>query len=229
MSKTVVITGANRGLGLEFCKQYLAEGHKVYACCRAPESAEELLKLKQEAGERLEAVPLDVTSSAQLTNLKYTLHGESIDLLINNAGIYGERLPFGEVNEQEWIQVLRVNTVAPLMVVQELVDLMAVDGKILLMTSKMGSVNDNTSGGSYIYRSSKAALNAVGKSLSHDLADRGISVAICHPGWVVTDMGGPNALINTQTSIKGLRKVMEDLTLEGSGQFFSYDGTIIPW
>ena len=229
MSKTVVITGANRGLGLEFCKQYLAEGYKVYACCRAPESAVELLKLKQEAGERLETVPLDVINSAQLTNLKYTLQGESIDLLINNAGMYGERLPFGEVNEQEWMQVLRVNTVAPLMVVQELADLMAADGKILLMTSKMGSVGDNTSGGSYIYRSSKAALNAVGKSLSHDLAGKGISVAICHPGWVVTDMGGSNALIDTQTSINGLRKVVDELTLESSGQFFNYDGSIIPW
>ncbi|UYM14739.1 SDR family oxidoreductase [Endozoicomonas euniceicola] len=229
MSKTIVITGANRGLGLEFCKQYLAEGHKVYACCRSPESAEELLKLKQEAGGRLEAVPLDVTNAAQLTNLKYTLQGQSVDLLINNAGVSGQRLSFGEVNEQEWMKVLHINTVAPLLVVQELVDLMAADGKILLMTSKMGSIEDNTSGGSYIYRSSKAALNAVGKSLALDLFDRGISVAICHPGWVQTDMGGPNALINTETSIRGLRDVMEQLTIDKSGQFFSYDGSIIPW
>ena len=229
MSKTVVITGANRGLGLELCKQYLAEGHKVYACCRSPESAEELLKLKQEAAGRLEAVPLDVTNAAQLTNLKYMLQGQSIDLLINNAGVYGQRLSFGEVDEQEWMKVLHINTVAPLLVVQELVDLMAADGKILLMTSKMGSIEDNTSGGSYIYRSSKAALNAVGKSLALDLFDRGISVAICHPGWVQTDMGGPNALINTETSIRGLRDVMEQLTIDKSGQFFSYDGSIIPW
>ena len=229
MSKTIVITGANRGLGLEFCKQYLLDGHKVYACCRSPESAGELLKLKQEAGDRLETVPLDVINTAQLTNLKYTLQGQRIDLLINNAGMYGERLPFGEVTEQEWMKVLRVNTVAPLLVVQELVDLMADDGKILLMTSKMGSIEDNTSGGSYIYRSSKAALNAVGKSLAHDLSGKGISVAICHPGWVQTDMGGPNALINTETSIHGLREVMEQLTVDTSGQFFSYDGSTIPW
>ncbi|MCW7556352.1 SDR family oxidoreductase [Endozoicomonas gorgoniicola] len=229
MSKTVVITGANRGLGLEFCKQYLAEGHKVYACCRSPESAEELLKLKQEAAGRLEAVPLDVTNAAQLTNLKHTLQGQSIDLLINNAGVYGQQQSFGEVNEQEWMKVLHINTVAPLLVVQELVDLMATDGKILLMTSKMGSIEDNTSGGRYIYRSSKAALNAAGKSLALDLSDRGISVALCHPGWVQTDMGGPDALINTETSIRGLREVMEQLTIDKSGQFFSYDGSIIPW
>ena len=234
MSKTIVITGANRGLGLEFCKQYLAEGHKIYACCRSPESAGELLKLKQEAGDRLETIPLDVTNAAQLTNLKHTLQGHSlqeqgIDLLINNAGVSGERLSFGEVTEQEWMQVLRINTVAPLLVVQELIDLMATEGKILLMTSKMGSIEDNTSGGSYIYRSSKAALNAVGKSLALDLSGKGISVAICHPGWVQTDMGGPNAPINTETSISGLRQVMEQLSLDSSGQFFNYDGSILPW
>ncbi|MET4710380.1 NAD(P)-dependent dehydrogenase (short-subunit alcohol dehydrogenase family) [Endozoicomonas sp. NE43] len=161
--------------------------------------------------------------------MKYTLQGQRIDLLINNAGMYGERLSFGEVTEQEWMKVLRVNTVAPLLVVQELVDLMADDGKVLLMTSKMGSIEDNTSGGSYIYRSSKAALNAVGKSLAHDLSGRGISVAICHPGWVQTDMGGPNALITTETSIHGLREVMEQLTVDTSGQFFSYDGSTISW
>ena len=229
MSKTIVITGANRGLGLEFCKQYLAEGHKVYACCRSPESAGELLKLKQKAGDRLETIPLDVINAAQLTNLKHTLQSERVDLLINNAGVYGERLSFGEVTEQEWMKVLQINTVAPLLVVQELVDLIATDGKILLMTSKMGSIEDNTSGGSYIYRSSKAALNAVGKSLANDLSGRGISVAICHPGWVQTDMGGPNGLINTETSISGLRRVMEQLGLDSSGQFFNYDGSVLPW
>ena len=229
MSKTVVVTGANRGLGLEFCKQYLSDGWKIYACCRSPESSQELLTLKQTAGDQIETVPLDMTNPAQLTNLKYTLQGQSIDLLINNAGIYGRRLPFGEVEEQEWQKVLQVNTVAPLMVVQELVDLIADDGKIVLMSSKMGSMGDNTSGGSYIYRSSKAALNAVGKSLALDLAERGISVAVCHPGWVQTDMGGPNALIDAETSITGLRKVVEGLNPKNSGQFFNYDGSLIPW
>ena len=229
MAKNVLITGANRGLGLEFCRQYLDEGCKVFACCRSPETATDLLKLKQTARDRLDIIPLDVTNPIQLTNLKHTLEGESVDLLINNAGVYGERLPFGQVEEQQWMEVLRTNTVAPLMVVQTLVGLIPKGGKILLMTSKMGSVADNTSGGSYIYRSSKAALNAVGKSLALDLADKGIRVAICHPGWVVTDMGGPNALIDTQTSIKGLRGVMEGLSADNSGQFFNYNGAPIPW
>ncbi|MRI32172.1 short-chain dehydrogenase [Endozoicomonas sp. OPT23] len=229
MSRNVVITGANRGLGLEFVKQYLKDGWKVFACSRSPETSEELLKLKQVAGEQLETIPLDVTKPTHITNLKYTLMGNSIDLLINNAGIYGERLPYGEVRADEWMKVLEVNTVAPMMVVQELSELIVDNGKIILMSSKMGSVADNTSGGSYIYRSSKAALNAVGKSLSHDLAGRSISVAVCHPGWVQTDMGGPNGLIDTVTSITGLRKVIENLDMGRSGQFFNYDGAVIPW
>ncbi len=229
MSRNVVITGANRGLGLEFVCQYLEAGWKVFACSRSPETAQELLKLKQEAGEQLETIPLDVTNPAHITNLKYTLMGHDIDLLINNAGIYGERLPYGEVRADEWMKVLEVNTVAPLMVVQELSELLADKSKVILMSSKMGSVEDNSSGGSYIYRSSKAGLNAVGKSLAIDLAEHGISVVVCHPGWVQTDMGGSNASIDTKTSITGLREVIENLDLSRSGQFFNYDGAVIPW
>ncbi|MGI9283337.1 MAG: SDR family oxidoreductase [Endozoicomonas sp.] len=229
MTKTVVVTGANRGLGLEYCKQFLEKGYKVYACCRAPESAEDLLKLKQQNSEKLETVPLDVTNPAQRVNLKYTLQGDQIDILINNAGIYGHRMNFGEVESEEWHKVMEVNTVAPVLLVQELVGLMPKGAKIILMTSKMGSIADNTSGGSYIYRSTKAALNAVGKSMALDLSDKGISVAICHPGWVQTDMGGPNALIDTRTSIKGLMGVVEQLGPENTGQFFNYDGSVIPW
>ena len=229
MSGNVIITGANRGLGLEFVRQYLEAGWKVFACCRSPETAQDLLKLKQSAGEQLETIPLDVTNPAQITNLKYTLMGNTIDLLINNAGIYGERLPYGEVRHDEWMKVLEVNTVAPMMLIQELSEVLGKGAKVALISSKMGSIEDNSSGGSYIYRSSKAALNAVGKSLSVDLAERGISVAICHPGWVQTDMGGPNALIDAKTSITGLRRVIEGLNLSCSGQFFNYDGTVIPW
>ncbi|WP_062267290.1 SDR family oxidoreductase [Endozoicomonas arenosclerae] len=229
MPKTAVITGANRGLGLEYCRQFLDRGYKVFACCRAPESAEDLLKLKQGNSDRLETIPLDVSNPAQRTNLKYTLQGEQVDLLINNAGMYGHRLNFGEVQSEEWHKVMEVNTIAPLLLVQELSESLSAGAKIVLMTSKMGSIADNTSGGSYIYRSTKAALNAVGKSMAIDLAGRGISVAICHPGWVQTDMGGPNALISTETSIKGLIDVIDQLKVENSGQFFNYDGSIIPW
>lgn len=232
MARVVVVIGASRGLGLEFCRQYLEQGDKVYACCRAPESAAELLMLKQGSGGMLETVPLDVNNDIMLRNLPHVIDGP-VDILIHNAGIYGSRDQGYEqkVAVDEWGDVLRTNAIAPLMVVKTLADKVAQskEKKIILMSSKMGSVGDNQKGGSYIYRSSKAALNAVGKSLAVDLASQGIKVALVHPGWVQTDMGGPNALIDVQTSISGLRQVIESLSEAGSGEFFNYDGAIIPW
>lgn len=231
MTRVVVVTGANRGLGLEFCRQYLEKGDKVYACCRSPETAFDLLALKQKSGDRLETVPLDVTNKKMLDNLPHAI-SEPVDILINNAGVYGPRaLAFDQIEPEAWMEVLRINTVAPLMVVQALSEKVAAgqDKKIVLVSSKMGSVGDNQKGGSYIYRSSKAALNAVGKSLAIDLADQEIKVAVVHPGWVQTDMGGPKAWIDAPTSISGLCEVVENLTLENSGQFFNYDGSDIEW
>ncbi|OED45396.1 short-chain dehydrogenase [Endozoicomonas sp. (ex Bugula neritina AB1)] len=231
MARVVVIIGANRGLGLEFCRQYLKQGDKVFACCRTPENAQELLKLKQRSNGMLETVPLDVNNELMLRNLPHVIDSP-VDILIHNAGVYGPRHShFDQVGAEEWMEVLRTNTVAPLMVVQALINQLAQghEKKLILLSSKMGSVGDNQKGGSYIYRSSKAALNAVGKSLAVDLADQGIKVAIVHPGWVQTDMGGSQALINTETSITGLCQIIESLTSESSGTFFSYDGSIIPW
>ncbi|WP_281646216.1 SDR family oxidoreductase [Parendozoicomonas sp. Alg238-R29] len=229
MPKTIVITGANRGIGLEFCQQYLAAGETVFAVLRSSTPSGQLHTLSEKYPDTLTLITADVTQQEDLHRLHRQLQGQLIDLLINNAGIYGERLPFGEVNQEEWMRVLQVNTIAPLMVTQALVDLLPAGAKIALISSKMGSISDNTSGCSYIYRSSKAAVNAVGKSLSHDLADKGLSVVICHPGWVRTNMGGPDALIDTQTSVTGLRKVIENLNAENSGQFFNYDGSNIDW
>ena len=231
MGRVVVITGANRGLGLEFCRQYLTKGDKVYACSRSPEKAAALLELKQSHGGQLEIVPLDVSNPIMLANLSYVIE-ESIDILINNAGIYGPRgLKFGEYKADDWAEVLKINTIAPMMVVQHLADKVAASNekKIVLVSSKMGSIADNQKGGSYIYRSSKAAINAVGKTLAIDLAEQGVKVAIVHPGWVQTDMGGPNGLIDSNTSIAGLCEVVENLNESNSGEFFSYDGSLIPW
>jgi NAD(P)-dependent dehydrogenase (short-subunit alcohol dehydrogenase family) len=129
------------------------------------------------------------------------------------------------------MRVFAVNTIAPLQLVEAMKPnlLLGKHKVIALMSSKMASLSDNTSGGSIIYRSSKAALNAVGKSLAADLSAEDIMVALLHPGWVQTDMGGPNALINTQESVVGLRNVLKQLTPEQSGQFFNYDGTVLPW
>lgn len=231
MGRIVVITGANRGLGLEFCRQYLDGGAKVYACSRSPEKAAALLELKQSYGEALEIVPLDVSNPIMLANLSYVIE-EPIDILINNAGIYGPKgLAFGEYKADDWAEVLKINTIAPMMIAQTLAEKVAASNekKIVLISSKMGSIADNQKGGSYIYRSSKAAINAVGKTLAIDLADQGVKVAIVHPGWVQTDMGGPSGLIDAKTSITGLCEVIENLNDRNSGGFFNYDGTQIPW
>ena len=231
MAKVVVVTGVSRGIGLQMCKQYIADGAKVYGCSRSPEQSAQLLELKKSVGDQLELVPLNITQPGMIQNLQCVIE-EPVDILINNAGIYGPAgLTWNEVTAESWMEVLRVDVVAQLMVVQALADKVAAseDKKILFLGSKMGSMADNQKGGSYIYRSAKAALNAVGKSLSIDLADKGISVGLLHPGWVQTDMGGPNALISAETSVQGMRKVIENLTTQNSGQFFNYDGSVIPW
>jgi NAD(P)-dependent dehydrogenase (short-subunit alcohol dehydrogenase family) len=229
--KHIVITGANRGLGLEFCKQYLATGSLVTATCRLPKLATELLALKQQYSKELNIIALDITSQEMITSLAEKI-ALPIDVLINNAGFYGPRTAYIEnLTSIEWLNVLHINSIAPILVAQELLAKIkqSKDKKIVFITSKMGSIADNSSGGSYCYRTSKAALNAAAKSLALDLKEYDISVGILHPGWVRTDMGGPNGLIDTKTSIAAMRKVIAKLNLDNSGDFFNYDGNIIPW
>lgn len=225
---TVLITGANRGIGLEFARQYAATGWRVIATCRQPSLATELKALPGE----VEIFALDVGDFPVLGDLAKSLKRESVDLLLANAGVYGPRpSPFGAVDDGAWEAVLRLNTIAPLKLAEAFCDLVARSElrSMAFLSSKMGSIADNTSGGSYIYRSSKAALNVVVKSLAVDLAPRGISVAALHPGWVRTDMGGPSALIDAEVSVAGMRRVLADLTPETSGRFLNYDGCEIPW
>lgn len=226
----VLVTGANRGLGLEFVKQYLADGWRVIACCRNPLSSSALIALTASAGGRLSVRELDVADFGQVERLSAILAGESIDVLINNAGFYPEG-EFGQVDYADWEVAFRINTMAPMKMAECFVEQVArsQQRKIVTLSSKMGSVADNGSGGSYIYRSSKTAVNMVMKSLSIDLAGRGIAVGVLHPGWVLTDMGGPNALIDATRSVSGLRQVIAGLTLENAGRFIAYDGKEIPW
>jgi len=226
--KTVVISGANRGIGLEFVKQYLAAGYHVSACCRDPENSESLQALA--CGE-LQVLPLDVADTRSIEQLPDLLAGRAISLFINNAGIYGERQSLEQIDEQEWLKVFRVNTIAPLLLTRALLPLMdrQAPGKLVYLSSKMGSIEDNSGGGIYIYRSSKTALNQVIKSLSIDLASEGLLFAALHPGWVQTDMGGPGADINTFTSVTGMQAVIESLDASRSGGFYNYDGSLIPW
>ena len=225
---TVMITGSNRGLGLECARQYADEGWRVIATCRNPGNAVELASLKGE----LEIHALDISDHGQILSLADSLREEAIDLLFNNAGIFDPSpSQLVDIDYKAWENFISVNVMSPLMVCATFSDHVAASDlkKIAIMSSKMGSIDDNNSGGSYIYRSSKAALNAVMKSLSIDLAPRGISVAILHPGWVRTDMGGPNGLIDAPESVNGLLKVVKDLNLKNSGRFYSYDGSEIAW
>ncbi|WP_016956675.1 SDR family oxidoreductase [Catenovulum agarivorans] len=231
--KTVLITGANRGIGLEFTKQYAEAGYTVFATTRTPLESAELNALAKKLG-NIKILSLDITDEKQIAGIKSMLNGQAIDILIANAGYYGpkdERSQFGQIDQVEWLKTLEINTIAPLKFAEAMIDnlLLGQERKIAFLSSKMGSMSDNGSGGSYIYRSSKAALNAVSKSLAIDLAEYDVKVVALHPGWVQTDMGGPNALINTTASVTGLRKVVDKLTAKTSGGFYAYDGQSIPW
>ena len=227
----VLITGTNRGIGLEFVKQYLARGDEVFATCRDPSSAGELSELAaNESGLSLHA--LDVNSEQSMADFANAIGDQAIDVFINNAGVYGPRdASFGNVDAADWNAVLHVNSVAPMLLTQHIIGSLkqGSEKKLVYITSKMGSIDDNKGGGSYIYRSSKTALNSVVRSLAVDLASDGFSVAVVHPGWVLTDMGGPNALIDTQTSVSGMIGVIDNLGQQNTGQFFNYDGSPIPW
>jgi NAD(P)-dependent dehydrogenase (short-subunit alcohol dehydrogenase family) len=226
---TVLITGANRGIGLEFTKQYAADGWQVLACCRHPQSAMDLQALAQ-TNHNIKIYGLDVADFVQIDALALTLKHENIDLLINNAGVYPSS-SFGDVDYDEFAQGFKINSMAPLKMAEAFVQHVTRSQlkKIATLSSKMGSIDDNGSGESYSYRASKCAVNMVMKSLSIDLKPYGISVVTLHPGWVQTDMGGSNAMISTHTSVTGLRKVIDNLNIENTGRFIAYDGKAISW
>jgi NAD(P)-dependent dehydrogenase (short-subunit alcohol dehydrogenase family) len=226
---TVLITGTNRGIGLEFVKQYAEDGWRVLACCRDPDDASDLQNLA-DSHSNIEMFALDVGDFPQIEQLANRLRHDRIDVLINNAGIYPSS-SLGEINYEAWSTAFKVNSMAPLKMVEAFTPHLANSSvkKIATLSSKMGSLDDNTSGGSYLYRSSKTAVNMVMKSLAIDFKVYGISVVTLHPGWVQTDMGGPNGLIDTRTSVQGLCEVIANLTLQTSGKFIAYDGKEIPW
>jgi NAD(P)-dependent dehydrogenase (short-subunit alcohol dehydrogenase family) len=228
----VLITGASRGIGLEMVKYGIEQGWRIFACCRHPQQADSLLSVAKLANGGVSVHVADMDELATIQALAYELRNESIDILVNNAGIYGsDNNKFGSVDVASWLNTFQVNSIAPLKVVEALIEQLRMGDKkiIACMTSKMGSMADNGSGNSYIYRSSKAALNAVVKSLSIDLRDDGIKCVALHPGWVKTDMGGPNAEISARESVTCLFDIMLALKAEDSGRFIDIDGTTIPW
>ena len=231
MTETILITGSNRGIGLELAHQYAAQGWQVLACCRHPDQATALNRLR-DTFPGITLHMLDVAQQDQVQKLAARLQDCPIDILFNNAGIYGpDDAVFGNTDEARWLECLHVNVIAQMKMMEAFVTQVAASQHKLIaaMSSKMGSMADNGSGGSYIYRSSKAALNAVMKSAAIDLAPRGVKVAILHPGWVQTDMGGPNAEITVTESVGRIREILATITPEISGTFFDIDGKVIPW
>ena len=226
----LLITGANRGIGLEFVRQYAAAGYRVFACCREPHHAVALTSLAASSGERISLHRLDVSDFRQIEQLAADLHGQAIDLLINNAGIY-PNAAFGSLDYDAWHKAFLINTMAPEKMLECFVEHLAASRlrKVATLSSKMGSIADNGSGGSPLYRSSKAALNMVMKNLAIELKHLGIATCTLHPGWVKTDMGGANALITAEQSVAGMRQVIDRLTAQNSGRFTGYDGQEIPW
>lgn len=224
---TAVITGANRGLGLEFTRVYLAEGWTVHAGCRHPTQADALRKLKGV----LHIHALDVNDGKDIASLAKSLGSEPVDLLINNAGIYGKRdIKLGQYDYVEWDAVMRTNVLAPIRIAEALVENVAhsAQKKIAFVTSRMGSLAMNT-GGSMVYRSSKSALNMAVSCFALELKSRGVACILLHPGWVQTEMGGPSATITVPVSIAGMKAVIDGAKAEDTGKFFDYQGQAIPW
>ncbi len=219
---TYLVTGTNRGIGLEYCRQLQMRGDDVIAVCRSASDELKALNVQIETD-------VDITSEASVAALVQKLGNRTIDVLINNAGII-ERVTLDNLDFESIRKQFEVNAIGPLRFTQALLPNLKTGSKVVMMTSRMGSIDDNTSGGSYGYRMSKVALSMAGKSLSHDLKSRQIAVAILHPGLVKTRMTGfTDSGITPEESVKGLLARIDELTLENTGTFWHSNGEILPW
>lgn len=228
---TALVTGVNRGLGLEFIKQYSQAGWQVIGTCRDLGSAVEASGLADVAS-NIELYPLEMTSAEAIADFAETLKDRPVDHLVLNAGVMAEKAQvLGELEQEDFMHAMSVNTVSPALMIQAFRPHVRASEKKLIvgMSSILGSIAGNSDGGLYSYRASKAALNAVVKSAASDLAGDGITVIAMHPGWVQTDMGGEGATITTGVSISGMLKVFDGLSAADTGRFLTYDGSELPW
>ena len=227
----ILITGANRGLGLGFVKKYIEKNLHLICTTRDISGSKELLAYKEEYPDNMEIIELDLLKDNAALTLANFIKDRPIDILINNAGVGSSNQHFQAVSLTPWLEVLKVNLIAPLMITQAIIKNVKISSakKIYFLSSQLGSIEDNNSGGMYIYRSSKSGLNQVVKSLSIDLKAYGITVVSLHPGWVKTDMGGPNAPVSIDESVEGMIRVIETTDIKDTGKFLNYDGRELPW
>ncbi|MBN1204283.1 MAG: SDR family oxidoreductase [Myxococcaceae bacterium] len=232
------ISGTSRGLGLEFVRQLLARGDTVEAGARAPSEARSLASLARDAGDRLRIHPLDVTDDASVRAFAEAVSQAPVDVLINNAGVLGKWKVFSELDYEDIAQVMDVNALGPLRLSEALMPavLKGTTRKIVHLTTRMASMAENTpagvygfAGGSYAYRMSKAALNAGMRTMAVDFREQGLITAVINPGWVQTDIGGKMAPMRAEDSVRGMLRVIDELTLINSGSFFDHEGQEVPW
>lgn len=230
--KNVLITGANRGIGLEHARRYAERGAKVWAAVRKPDEADDLAAVAKAHPGRVEVVAYDAALGSAPGDLKKMLGTLPLDLLFANAGAMGgRRQSFGEVDVDGVLDLIRVNALAPLKLAEALADNVAASTRRVMafQTSLMGSIGDNGSGGAYAYRLSKVALNMSGRGVANDLRSRGVISVLLHPGWVRTRMGGAGGKISVEECVEAQQRLIDSLTPEHSGRFFNYDGRELPW
>lgn len=231
----VIITGANRGIGLALVKTYLLGGNRVFALCRQPHQADQLNELAASAGGQLTVHTVDMADAGSITTFAGSLKDTPVDVLLNVAGIVGGRTdsllktPFSEADFDDWRTAFEVMTIGPFRLTQAVLpNLIAARGKVMTVSSQIAA-STWPRGGLYAYGATKAAVNRLMRSLAFDLRDKGVTVALVHPGWVQTDMGGANAEITPQESAAGIKQVLDGLTLEDTGKFFKWNGEEHAW
>ena len=231
--QSILITGSNRGLGLEWSRQYAELGWRVYATCRFPEQADALQQLAVQYPS-LSMHHLDVTDTSHIQQLANTLQDQPLDILVNNAGVYFERWgkdTLGSIDYAAWLETYQVNILGAVQVTEALRNSLSRSSKrlVVMTTSHMGSIAEIAGPNDYAYRSSKAALNAVVKGMVYELAPLGIGILLVHPGWVRTRMGGQQGRFTVTESVHNMRKLVDQFRLQDSGHFYRYDGVTIPW
>jgi len=229
--ETLLITGANRGIGLAHARRFAERGCKVFAAARDLKGATDLTELTAQYRDSVTLIPYDAADPAAPEAVAAALKGVSLDLLFANAGVMGAHARLGGIERAEVLETFQINALAPLMLAQALAENVArsTRKRIAFQSTLMGSIGDNSSGGAYAYRMSKAALNMAARSVAHDLRPRGVIAVALHPGWVQTRMGGPSAPVTLDACVDGQQRLIAALTPEYSGRFFNYDGRELPW